>query len=1095
MRCESCLAEVPPDALFCPGCGAVLSVVCAACASPNTRDSRFCKRCGRPLAAAEGSVAEPSADSAERRQLTVMFCDLVGNTELSTRVDPERLREVVRAYQEAAAEAIGRFYGHVAQYLGDGLLVYFGYPRAHEDDAERAVRAGLAILEAMHALGIRHERAWGYWPAVRLGIHTGLTVVGEMGGGTRHEQLALGETPNLAARLQTLAEPGTLLISAPTQRLLQGLFGCEDLGTQTLKGVSRPVQVYRVVGESQQEAGIEVEAKGPLIGREQELELLVSRWELAKDGGQLALLSGESGVGKSRLVQALREHVAHDAHARWECRCSPYHQQSALRPWIEMAERALAFVREDGPAERLRKIEAGLAPYGLADPEAIDLWASLLSVPRTGDHPPLAMTPQRQRQKTFGAIARLLLATAAQSPVLLVVEDLHWADPSTLELLVILTDQVATAQVLILLTARPEFRAPWSTRSHVTQTTLGRLTRAHTTQMIERFAGGRALPAHVIDQLLARSDGIPLFAEELTKTVLESGGFEDDGRAEPHAVPATLQDSLMARLDRLESAKGVAQLAAMLGRQFSYDLLCAVSPLDEETLERDLSRLVDAELLHQRGLPPKASYVFKHALIQEAAYESLLRSTRARYHARIAAVLAERFPETVETQPELLAQHYSAAGLAAEAVEYWRRAGLGAIRRSANLEAIHHLERALEALEGLAEGPERDPVEIGLLTALGPVLMAARGWAAPEVGRTYERARDLCRRAEDAPQLFTALWGIWLYNASRGQLQTARELGEQLMGLAERQPDPGLVMQAHHMLGPTLMSLGPLTSARSHFESAIALYDREEHRSHASLYGGHDPCVCCSGFGALAHWILGSPDLALRRAQEAIALARELGQPTSAAHAFTLTAMLYQLRREPGSAREVAGAGLTIATEHDLGLYQSITQFLQGWAVARTGLRSEGLAEMQQAQAAMKAAGWVMWGPHFAGMIAEVYGEAARVEEGLAAVSEGLALVNETGERYYGADLHRLRGELLLLQRGATASTEADACFHRALDIARTQEARSWELRAAMSLVRLWQGRERHADARRILGEIYAGFSEGFDTEDLKDARRLLEQP
>ena len=1095
MRCESCLAEAPSDALFCPGCGAALSLVCVTCASPNTRDSRFCKRCGQPLAAAERSVSEPPADSAERRQLSVMFCDLVGNTELSTRVDPERLREVVRAYQEAAAEAIGRFDGHVAQYLGDGLLVYFGYPRAHEDDPQRAVRAGLAILEAMHALGIRHERAWGYWPAVRLGIHTGLTVVGEMGGGTRHEQLALGETPNLAARLQTLAEPGTLLISAPTQRLLHGLFGCEDLGTQTLKGVSRPVQVYRVVGESQQEAGVEVEAKGPLIGREQELELLVSRWELAKDGGQLALLSGEPGVGKSRLVQALREHVAHDAHARWECRCSPYHQQSALRPWIEMAERALAFVREDGPAERLRKIEAGLAPYGLADPEAIDLWASLLSIPRTADHPPPAMTPRRQRQKTFGAIARLLLATAAQRPVLLVVEDLHWADPSTLELLVILTDQVATAQVLILLTARPEFRPPWSTRSHVTQTTLGRLTRAHTTQMIERFAGGRALPAHVIDQLLARSDGIPLFAEELTKTVLESGGFEDDGRAEAHAVPATLQDSLMARLDRLESAKGVAQLAAMLGRKFSYELLCAVSPLDEETLERDLSRLVDAELLHQRGLPPKASYVFKHALIQEAAYESLLRSTRARYHARIAAVLAERFPETVETQPELLAQHYSAAGLAAEAVEGWRRAGLGAIQRSANLEAIHHLERALEALGRMAETPERDQLEIGLLIALGPVLIGTRGWAAPEVGRSYERARDLCRRAGDAPQLFTALWGLWFYYVQTGRLRTGLELAEQLMGLAERQPDPGLLMQAHHMLGPTLLSLGPLTLARSHFEAAIALYDREKHRSHASRYGGHDPCVCCSGFGSLAHWLLGSPDLGLRRSREAIELARGLEQPTSRVHALVTSAMLHQLRREPEAARDVAAACLTIATEHDLAPYQMFSRFLRGWAVASTGLRAEGLAEMHQVRAAMQAAGQNIWGAHFTGMIAAVCGEAGWVEDGLAAVSEGLAFVDEIGERYYEAELHRLRGELLLLQHGATAADQADASFHRAFEIASKQEARAWELRAAMSLVRLWQGRERHADARRMLGEIYAGFSEGFDTEDLKDARRLLEQP
>ncbi|TFG95184.1 MAG: hypothetical protein E4H11_05450, partial [Myxococcales bacterium] len=930
---------------------------------------------------------------------------------------------------------------------------------------------------------------WGYWPAVRLGIHTGLTVVGEMGGGARHEQLALGETPNLAARLQTLAEPGTIVISAATQRLLGGLFSCEDLGTQTLKGVARPVQVYRVVGESAEQASIEVEAKGPLVGREQELALLVSRWERAKDAGQVVLLSGEPGIGKSRLVQALRERVARDAHTRWECRCSPYHQQSALRPWIEMAERALGFARGEEPAERLRKIEAGLAPYGLADAETIDLWASLLSVPRTGDPPPPGRSPQRQRQKTFDAIARLLLATATQSAVLLVVEDLHWADPSTLELLGILTDQVATTQVLILLTARPEFRPPWGPRSHVTQTMLGRLPRAHTMQMIERLSGGRSLPAQVLDQLVARSDGIPLFAEELTKTVLESGGTSGDehegSRSASLAVPATLQDSLMARLDRLGSAKGVAQLAATLGRQFSYELLSAVSPQGEEALERDLALLVDAELLHLRGLPPRAVYVFKHALLQEAAYESLLRSTRSEVHKRIAAVLIERFPETVETQPELVAQHCSAAGLAHEAVEYWRRAGLAAIQRSANLEAIHHLERALEALRRLAESPERDPLEIGLLIALGPVLIGTRGWSAPEIGRTYERARDLCRRAGDAPQLFTALWGVWFYYTTTGRLGTALELAEQLMSLAERQTDPGLLMQAHHMLGPTLTSLGSLTSARPHFEAAIALYDREQHRSHASLYGGHDPCVCCSGFGAVAHWILGSPDLALRRSREAIALARKLEQPTSMAHALTFAAMFYQLRREPEAARDAAAACLTIATEHDLAPYQSFSRFMRAWAAASSGLRREGLAEMRQVRVAMQAASLKMWGVHFAGMIAEVCGEAGWVEDGLAAVTEGLAFVDEVGERYYEAELHRLRGELLLLQHGDTAADQADACFHQALEIARKQEARAWELRAAMSFVRLWRGRDRHADAHRLLSDVYASFSEGFDTPDL----------
>ncbi len=1095
MRCGRCQAEAPSDALFCPACGTALSVVCAACGSAHAPGDRFCKRCGQPLnTAGVGAVTEQPADAAERRQLTVMFCDLVGSTELSTRLDPERLREVVRAYQQAAAGQIDRFEGHVAQYLGDGLLVYFGYPRAHEDDAQRAVRAALAIVEAMRALGARHARDWGYEPVVRLGIHTGPVVVGEMGSGARFEQLALGETPNLAARLQTMAEPNTVLISATSHRLLRGLFPCQDLGAQALKGVATPVQAYRVLGESQEQARREVAAAAasPLVGRHEELGLLLSRWEQAKGGGQVVLLSGEPGIGKSRLVEALGEQIARDPHARWECRCSPYHQQSALRPWIEMAERALEFTREDDPAQRLHKIEARLAAYGLADPEAIDLWAMLLSVLRAEDHPPLALSPQRLRQKTFDAIARLLLAFAARSPVLLVVEDLHWADPSTLELLGVLIDQVATARVLLLLTARPEFRPPWASRSHTTGAALARLALPQAREIIERLSGERSLPVPVLDQIAKRSDGVPLFVEELTKAVLEASLPSDGERAAPLAIPATLQDSLMARLDRLGSARAVAQLGATIGRQFSFELLQAVSPHGEETLERELSRLVDAELLYQRGLAPRATYVFKHALIQEAAYESLLRSTRSQHHQRIAAVLAERFPETIETQPELLAQHLSAAGQLALAVEYWRRAGLLAKQRSANREAIHHFERALEALGGLAESPERDQTEIELLTALGPVMSATGGWGAAEVGRLYERARDLCGRAGDAPQLFTALWGLWFYDISSGQFQTALKLGEQLMSLAERQPDPGLLMQAHHMLGPTLLTVGALPSARLHFEAAIALYDPEKHRSHASLYGGHDPCVCCSAVGALAHWILGSPDLALRRAREAIELARKLEHPASRVHALMFTAMLHQLRRDPDAAREIATAGLTIATEYDLATQAIWCRFMQAWAVARAGLRGEGLAKMQKNWAVVNASSSKLWQPHFLGMIAEVCDEPEWFEVGLAALDEGLARTEEIGGRYYEAELHRLRGELLLLRDRATARDEADACFHRALELAREKEARSWQLRAAMSLVRLWHGSEKDADARGLLAEVYAGFTEGFDTEDLKGARRLL---
>ncbi len=593
--------------------------------------------------------------------------------------------------------------------------------------------------------------------------------------------------------------------------------------------------------------------------------------------------------------------------------------------------------------------------------------------------------------------------------------------------------------------------------------------------MIERLTDGSSLSPSVLEQIVARTDGIPLFVEELIKAVLESGA----SGAAPDGIPATLQDSLMARLDRLGTAKAVAQLGAMLGRQFSYELLRAVSSLDEATLTNELARLVDAELFYQRGLPPHATYVFKHAMVQEAAYESLLKSTRSQYHRRVGFVLAERFPEIAESEPELVARHFSAAGLAAEAVEYWRRAGQKAIQRSANLEASYHLERALEALGGLAEGPERDQIEIELLTARGPALLAVRGYSAPEVRHTYERAHDLCRRAENAPQLFTALWGLWLFNSSRARLATAREVGDQAMGLAESQGDAGLVMQAHHMLGPTFLQLGELNAARAHLEAAIARYDPVTHRAHAAIYGGHDPGVCCRIFSAFVLYMLGHPDVALRRAADAVAVARTLEQPTSLALTLGQAAIFHQLCRDPESARDTASAGLAVATEHHIATQQMVCRFMQGWAVARTGLRAEGLAEMQQAQAAMEAAGLALWGPHFRGMIAEVCDESGWVETGLAAANDGLAMAEATGQTYYVAELNRLRGELLLLHHGDRAAADAAACFRAAFEMARRQEARAWELRAAMSLARLAHRQGKGTEARPRLAEAYAGFPAG----------------
>jgi predicted ATPase len=639
--------------------------------------------------------------------------------------------------------------------------------------------------------------------------------------------LALGDTPNIAARLQGLAEPDTVVVSDATYRLVQGYFTGHNLGPQILKGMETPVPAYRVLEASGAQSRLEVVSPSgltPLVGREAEVTLLCERWAQVQDGlGQAVVLSGEAGIGKSRLVMALKEHVAGAPHTRLECRCSPYYQGSALYPIVELSQRVLQFGRDEAPAAKFQKIKAGLERYDLAQPDTVALWTALLSVPHVDCYPPLNLTPQRQKQKTLAAIVALLLAQAAEQPVLFIVEDVHWVDPSTLEFLTLLIDQGPAVRILTLLTCRPEFHAPWDFRTHLIPLTLTRLPRPQVPQMIVRVTGDKALPPEVVEQIVAKTDGVPLFVEELTKMVLESGllregeeRYELTGPLPPLAIPATLHDSLMARLDRLATVKDVAQLGATIGRTFTYELLQAVSPLDAAVLQQGLRQLVEAELVYQRGLPPQATYTFKHALIQDAAYQSLLRSTRQQYHQRIAQVLEAQFPEMAETQPELLAQHYTAADCTEQAVVYWQQAGQRALERSAYQEAIQHLTHGLTLLSTLPETPARAQQELNLQIALGPALMNTKGQAAPEVERAYARTRELCQQVGDTPQLFPVLWGLWSFHHTGGKLQTARELGEHLLSLSHRIQDSSLRLEAHRALGGTLVYLGEFAAAMEH---------------------------------------------------------------------------------------------------------------------------------------------------------------------------------------------------------------------------------------------------------------------------------------
>jgi class 3 adenylate cyclase/predicted ATPase len=1041
-----------------------------------------------------------------------MFCDLVGSTALSERLDAEELRDVVRAYQEVCAKVIDSFEGYIAQYLGDGLLIYFGYPLAHEDDGQRAVKAGLAIL-----VELRHLNPQLQQPIqVRIGIHTGLVVVGETGVGEKRERLAMGDTLNIASRVQNIAEPNTVVITSNTYHLIRGFFTCHALDFHRLKGLSQPMEMYQVLQESGVQSRFEIaRGKGltPLIGREQEMRLLMERWEQVREGrGQVVLLSGDSGIGKSRLVQVLKEHVAGESHTRIESFCSSFHQNSTLYPVIVHLQQLLQVRREDSPEEKLGKLEGALEQYGFSLQEMVPLFASLLSLPIPDCYPPLNLSPQRQKQRTMEALLTWLLNESEKQPVLRIVEDLHWVDPSTLEYLSLLIDHVPTARIFILLTFRPDFCPPWPMRSHLTQITLNRLTRKQVEVLVERVTGGRALPDEVLKQVVTKTDGVPLFVEELTKTVLESGVLKEEkgnfvltDPLPPLAIPATLQDSLMARLDRLATVKEVAQLGATLGREFTYELLRAVSPLDETALQRELCKLVEAELLYQRGLPPRARYFFKHAMIQEAAYESLLKRTRQKYHSKIAEVLENQFPEIPETQPELLAHHYTEGGLIVKAIPLWQKAGQRAIERSANVEAISHLTKGLELLKTSPDTPERALQELTLQITLSVPLTVTKGYAAPEVGRLYTRARELCQHTSETTMLVAVLRGLAQFYRVKAELKMSRELAEELLTLAQNVQNSSFLLEAHLALGEILFWLGEFSNALDHVKQGSALYNPQEHRSHAFLYV-QDPGMACCGYAAWTMWLLGYPDQAIERSYEAMTLAAEQSHPYSLAIAHVFSSWIHQFNQESQLTQERADTLIELSSEQGFPQWLALGNIMRGWALVDQGVEGEGIEDMMGGIAARRIRGSEVGRTYFLALLAEGYGKVGQTKEGITVLTEALDTAQKTGECFYESELHRLYGELLLRtsfenqtvrpfdRAQDSVQAEAEDNFLKAIDIARRQGAKSLELRAVISLGYLLKKQGKKKEAKKMLTDIYGWFTEGFETKDLKEAKTLLEE-
>jgi class 3 adenylate cyclase/predicted ATPase len=1041
-----------------------------------------------------------SAPMAERRQLSVMFCDLIGSTALSSRLDPEELSAVIRGYQASVAATIARFAGFIARYVGDGVLIYFGWPEAHEANAERAVRAALAVIDAIAEAPVLTEAL-----QVRIGIATGLVVVGEpIGTGEARQQTAIGETPNLAARLQNLAGPNSIVIDAVTCQQIGGLFDLRNLGMIALKGLPDPVPAWEVLGEAAVESRFEALHAGimtPLVGREEELDLLYRRWGRAKDGqGQVVLISGEPGIGKSRLTAALDERLRDEPRIRLRYFCSPHHRDSTLYPFIAQLERAASFEREDAVKARLDKLESLLVQSGEVRVESVALLAELLGLAGEGRFPPLPPDPQRRRDMTLAALLGEFERLAQQQPILLIFEDAHWADSTSIELLDRAVERVARLPVLLIVTFRPEFLPPWTGLAHVASLSLSRLAQREAAMLVAGIIGGNSLPHVILDRIVERTDGIPLFIEELTKDLIEGGLLRNksNGSAPAElpaafAIPTNLQDSLMARLDRLNAAKRVAQLAAIIGREFSYELLQAVAPVSEDELRRALRQLVEAGLIFQRGDAPRARYMFKHALIQDAAYQSLLRAQRREQHRRIAEILEQRYPETAETRPELIAHHYTEAGLAEASIIYWRRAGERAVKQAANLEAVNHLRRGLKLLDASPTRGTQAEEELLILIALGPALMSTMTTSAPEIRQVYGRAQQLARDTDKIPDLFATIWGSYYVELASENVPSARSLTDELFSIARSQDDPGLLLQAHHAAWPLELIFGDLNIAHEHLEAGLNLYRQETHGQQALLYGGHDPAVCGYTLDALTLQILGYPDRALTQLEKGLALARGLAHPPSLIHALWMGAEMRFVRRDPVNTASLVAEYIPLVADYGASAGASNARMLRGWAMVMAGDRDAGLIELRDGLDLWRGTGAKLWAPCRLGRVITAFLAAGEIEAGIGLLSDAFQAVETGGERWYEAELHRLKGELLL-RSSIDAQAEVEACFQLASEIAHAQGARLFQLRAAVALSRLQCGSEERKRRKTLLGSVYDSFVEGFDTPELKEARTLLNE-
>jgi len=1085
MRCSSCGFESPESRKFCSECGIGLPRGCPQCGADNAATAKFCGECGASLSVPIRTQVTvkplvPEREVAgERRHLTVMFCDLVGATEISARLDPEEWREIESGYLRAAAEAITRFGGFVAKYLGDGVLAYFGWPEAHDNDAERAARAGLAILEGVAALNQRDRQDSHPKLSARVGIDSGTVVIGRGGG---NESEVFGDTANIASRVQSAADPDTVLVSTSANRLISGLFVVEERGAHQLKGIALPVELYRIVrlsGARSRLAASAVHGLTPFIGRADEMGILWNRWERASAGeGQVVFIVGEAGIGKSRLVQQFRERLAGIPHTWNECSGASYFQHTPFYPIADMLQQGFAQRGNESDKAKTGQLEKDLELAGLKLVEAVPLIAPMLNVPVDEKYSLLTLSPEQKRRRLLATLAGWLLGAARAQPIVMAAEDLHWFDASTLEVLQLLIEQGAASRLLLLSTARPEFQAPWARRTHHTHLTLNRLMARDVRELVGQVVATKALSGEAINQVIERTGGVPLFVEELTRAVLERG----DAKPAAHEIPATLHDSLMARLDRLGPAKEVAQIASVIGRVFSYELLLAVSVMSEDDLQSALAKLGDAELIYARGIPPEATYSFKHALIQDVAYEAQLKSRRRELHRRVAVAITEKFPALAETQLEVVARHWTDAGELDPAIDSWRRAGDAAFERHAFKEAEETYRRALDLIRALPESHERDSRELEVMSPFARVLQVTRGYASPEAAEAAVHARELAEKSDNLAQLALQLFGTWAAVVTAADLSAAGAMADQILELAERGDSPATLGLGHACQVTTRYFRGDLAGSEKHFVAGAGFFEAAVKQFPSALADGF-------GLGSHVAWMLGHADAARVRMRQAIVGATDLSSPFELAYAQYLAAALELFLGEFAAAKTAASAAVALSDENGFHQYSAGSRVFLGLAETALGHSGYGMPIVSLGLDGLIESGAVIAMTLYLSWFAVAQSLAGKVPEALATIEKALQVNPE--ELAWRPDAIRIRGELRLKLRQTDA---AEGDFRDAIALAQKIGAKAWELRAAMSLVPMLRTRGDLPEARDLLTPLYASFTEGFDTPDLRDAAVLLDE-